>query len=83
MAPGLANSFTRRGTSDGCPSCGRLYTGITVTTDCDGHVVASVELRGTICGPAVPALLSAIDDLHAMGATDVNIDLSQTTPCVS
>lgn len=76
LAPRLRGS-----TADGCPRCGGLHTGITVTTQPDGSVVASVELRGTICGPAVPALLAAIDELHELGVTAVNIDLSGTTPC--
>jgi hypothetical protein len=65
----------------GCPSCGGLATGITVTTSADGTVVASIELRGTLCAPAVPAVLAMIEDLHALGATDVCIDLSRTTTC--
>lgn len=78
LAPDLVADSSR---ADGCPRCAGLHTGITVTTAADGSVLASVELRGTICWPVVPALLAAIDALHALGATDVNIDLSRTTAC--
>lgn len=79
--PGDPRPVRSRGSwAEGCPRCTGLRTGITVTTAQDGTVVAAVELRGTICGSAVPALLAAIDDLHELGA-DVTVDLSRTTAC--
>lgn len=63
-----------------CCGGGGLRTGIEVTTEAGGRVVAAVHVQG-LCGSTVSALVTELDDLLAMGVADVTVHLDAVTAC--